>query len=81
MNRAKGTVLAQKWEGMSVGWWRSRTNNMSSWLMVILCQHIYRDMYEWYEGRKAPAIWRDALANYVPLSMTASDLAKEHFAM
>jgi hypothetical protein len=40
----------------------------------------YRDIYEWYEGRKAPKIWRDALANSAPLSMTASDLAKEHFA-
>ena len=42
---------------------------------------ICRNMYEWYEGRKAPKIWRDALANSAPLSMTASDLAKEHFAM
>ena len=40
----------------------------------------YRDIYEWYEGWKAPRIWRDALANSAPLSMTASDLAKEHFA-
>jgi hypothetical protein len=46
-----------------------------------LVPEIYRDMYEWYEGRKAPKIWRDALANSAPLSMTASDLAKEHFAM
>ena len=45
-----------------------------------LVPEIYRDMYEWYEGRKAPKIWRDALANSAPLSMTASDLAKKHFA-
>ena len=42
---------------------------------------IYHDMYEWYEGQKAPKIWRDAFANYAPLSMTARDLEKEHFAM
>ena len=41
----------------------------------------YRDIYEWYEGRKAPKIWRDALKNSAPLSMTASDLEKEHFAL
>ena len=41
----------------------------------------YRDIYEWYEGRKVPKIWRDALENSAPLSMTASDLAKEHFAL
>ena len=46
-----------------------------------LVPEIYCDMYEWYEGRKAPKIWRDALANSAPLSITASDLAKEHFAM
>ena len=46
-----------------------------------LVLEIYRDMYEWYEGRKAPKIWRNALASYTPLSMTASDLTGEHFAM
>ena len=46
-----------------------------------LVPEIYRDMYEWYEGRKAPKIWRDALENAAPVSMTASDLAKEHFIM
>ena len=37
----------------------------------------YCDIYEWYEGRKAREIWRDDLANAVPLSVTASDLVKE----
>ena len=46
-----------------------------------LVPEIYCDMYEWYAGRKAPKIWREALANSAPLSMMASDLAKENFEM
>ena len=46
-----------------------------------LVPEIYCDIYEWYEGQKAHKIWRDALANPVPVSVTASHLAKYHFVM